>query len=65
MKNSELAAIFAALPPNDVASILLVDGNLNEVEVLEVDPPNVNLDDIDPGQLDEDKIKMPTAFLMR
>jgi hypothetical protein len=62
MTNAELAAHFAALPPNEEAVVLLIDGDALTASQCTIDEPGSNLDGVEKDTLDVGDEKLPSIF---
>jgi hypothetical protein len=63
MTNEQAAAHFASLPPNEVAEVLVINGDTAYAEALSLDQPGTHLDLVDDGCLLEVQKKLATAYL--
>ena len=63
MTNKEIAAHFAALPADEPARVLLVNGDAGIAEVLTVDEPGTNVQRAE--EVGDDEKKLPTVYRER
>ena len=63
MTNAEAAAHFAALPPDEEAEIVAINGDTSSAEVLSIDPPGTNLDVVEEEFLTEGDETLVTVFM--
>lgn len=62
MTNSEAAAHFASMPPNERAMVLLINGDTATAEQWSLDWPGTNMEELDPDDIDAGSEKLATVF---
>lgn len=63
MTNAEAAALFASLPPNERAKILVVSGSTFAAEEAHLDEPGANLEEVEEDSLPKGFEILPTIYL--
>jgi len=62
MTNSEIARLYASLPPDETAEVMMITDGLDGVERLVLSSPNAGTELIEDGLLDEDDSHLPIIF---